>query len=125
MKNTFVNYEDEWNKLFESYKKKYPADAEKFVKVFNNDFGNDWVKALPTFNNYSEKKLFINQIFNKFKLEKVDDDDNKDNDFIPVPLGQGALLKADKLLNDLLGNVWFEIRKNVVIFSKDILLTNL
>ncbi len=48
--------------------------------------------------------------------------DNKDNDFIPVPLGQGALLKADKLLNDLLGNVWFEIRKNVVIFSKDILL---
>jgi hypothetical protein len=46
----------------------------------------------------------------------------KDNDFIPVPLGQGALLRADKLLNDLLGNVWFEIRKNIVIFSKDILL---
>ena len=46
--------------------------------------------------------------------------DNKDNDFIPVPLGQGALLRADKLLNDLLGNVWFEIRKNIVIFSKDI-----
>jgi hypothetical protein len=45
-----------------------------------------------------------------------------DNDFIPVPLGQGALLKADKLLNDLMGNVWFEIRKNIVIFSKDILL---
>jgi len=48
--------------------------------------------------------------------------DDKDNDFIPVPLGQRALLRADKLLNDLLGNVWFEIRKNVVIFSKDILL---
>ena len=48
--------------------------------------------------------------------------DSKDNDFIPVPLGQGALLRADKLLNDLLGNVWFEIRKNIVIFSKDILL---
>jgi hypothetical protein len=48
--------------------------------------------------------------------------DDKDNDFIPVPLGQGALLRADKLLNDLLGNVWFEIRKNIVIFSKDILL---
>jgi len=48
--------------------------------------------------------------------------DDKDSDFIPVPLGQGALLRADKLLNDLLGNVWFEIRKNIVIFSKDILL---
>jgi hypothetical protein len=48
--------------------------------------------------------------------------DINDNDFIPVPLGQGALLKADKLLNDLMGNVWFEIRKNIVIFSKDILL---
>ena len=48
--------------------------------------------------------------------------DSNDNDFIPVPLGQGALLRADKLLNDLLGSIWFEVRKNVVIFSKDILL---
>jgi hypothetical protein len=48
--------------------------------------------------------------------------DSNDNDFIPVPLGQGTLLRADKLLNDLMGSVWFEIRKNIVIFSKDILL---
>lgn len=45
-----------------------------------------------------------------------------DIDFIPVPLGQGALLKADKLLNDLLGSVYYEVRKNEVIFSKDITL---
>jgi len=54
MKNTFSNYENEWNKLFESYKKKYPADGEKFVKVFNNDFGDEWKNALPSFTNYAE-----------------------------------------------------------------------
>jgi transketolase len=42
MKSTFSNYENEWNKLFENYKKKYPADAEQFVKIFNNDFGDEW-----------------------------------------------------------------------------------
>lgn len=48
--------------------------------------------------------------------------DENDNDYIPVPLGQGALIKADKLLNDLLGNVWYELRNFTVVFSKDITL---
>ena len=47
---------------------------------------------------------------------------SEDIDFIPVPLGQGALLKADKLLNDLLGSVYYEVRKNEIIFSKDVTL---
>jgi transketolase len=55
LKNQFIKYEDEWNKLFDSYKKKYPEDAEKFVKVFNNDFGDEWKKTLPAYSNYSEK----------------------------------------------------------------------
>ena len=55
MKSSFSNFENEWNKLLESYKKKYSVDAEKFLKVFNNDFGDDWKKALPSFTNYSEK----------------------------------------------------------------------
>jgi transketolase len=55
MKNSFSNYENEWNKLFESYRKKYPTEAEKFLKIFNNDFGDEWKKSLPSFNNYSEK----------------------------------------------------------------------
>ncbi len=54
MKSTFSNYENEWNKLFESYKKKFPADAEQFVKVFNNDFGDEWKNALPAFTKYGE-----------------------------------------------------------------------
>lgn len=55
MKSTFAGYEDEWNKKFESYKRKYPSEAEQFVKIFNNDFGDEWKKSLPVFNNYSEK----------------------------------------------------------------------
>ena len=54
MKSTFSNYENEWNKLFENYKKKYPADAEQFVKIFNNDFGDEWKNALPSFTKYGE-----------------------------------------------------------------------
>jgi hypothetical protein len=48
--------------------------------------------------------------------------DENDNDYIPVPLGQGALIRADKLLNDLLGSVWYELRNFTVVFSKDITL---
>jgi len=48
--------------------------------------------------------------------------DSNDNDFIPVPMGQGALLRADKLLNELLGSIWYEIRRDEIIFSKDITL---
>lgn len=48
--------------------------------------------------------------------------DSNDNDYIPVPLGQGALIRADKLLNDLLGSVWYELRNFTVVFSKDITL---
>jgi hypothetical protein len=51
--------------------------------------------------------------------------DTNDNDFIPVQLGQGALLKPDKLLNELLGNIWYEVRGNTIVFSKDITLLGL
>ena len=54
LKSTFSSYENEWNKLFETYKKKYPADAEQFIKVFNNDFGDEWKNALPSFTKYGE-----------------------------------------------------------------------
>jgi transketolase len=55
MKNGFSNYEDEWEKLFDSYKKKYPVEAENFLKIFNNDFGDEWKNSLSSFNNYNEK----------------------------------------------------------------------
>jgi transketolase len=55
MKKTFSTYEQDWNKFFETYKQKYLSDAEKFIKCFNNDFGDEWIEALPVFTNYSDK----------------------------------------------------------------------
>lgn len=55
LKSQFTKYEDEWKQKFESYKKKYPADAEQFKKIFNNDFGDEWKTSLPLFTNYGEK----------------------------------------------------------------------
>lgn len=55
LKNEFKNYENEWNNLFDTYKKKYPSEAERLLKYFNNDFGSDWIDALPFFEKYSEK----------------------------------------------------------------------
>jgi len=48
-------YEAEWNKLFESYKKKYPSEADRFLKIMKGEFGNEWKKALPVFENVNEK----------------------------------------------------------------------
>ncbi|MCW8812771.1 MAG: transketolase [Chlorobium sp.] len=55
LKNGFKNYENEWQNLFNTYKTKYPSDAEKLLKYFNNDFGSDWIDILPSFEKYSEK----------------------------------------------------------------------
>ena len=55
MKSSFNNYESDWNNLFINYKKKYPSEAEKLVKYFNNDFESEWFEALPSFTNYSEQ----------------------------------------------------------------------
>jgi len=41
--------EDEWNKLFETYKEKYPQEAKLFLEVMNGNFGDEWISELPTF----------------------------------------------------------------------------
>ena len=43
-----------------------------------------------------------------------------DKEFIPVQMGQNALLKSQKMLNDLLGQIGYEVFGGDVIFSKDI-----
>ena len=50
----------------------------------------------------------------------VYDPKTPDNPFIPVQRGQGALLKVDSLLNDLIGNISYEPINNKIIFSKDL-----
>jgi transketolase len=55
MKKRGEEFEAEWNKLFDAYKNKYPTEAEKFLKIMKGDFGNEWKKALPVFENAGEK----------------------------------------------------------------------
>jgi transketolase len=41
--------EEIWNKLFISYKEKFPQDAELFENIFNNNFGSEWEEKIPVF----------------------------------------------------------------------------
>ncbi len=43
-----------------------------------------------------------------------------DKEFIPLQMGQGALLKSQPLINDLMGQVGYEVFGNEVIFTKDL-----
>jgi len=43
-----------------------------------------------------------------------------DKEYIPLQMGQGALIKSQPLLNDLLGQVGYENFGNEVIFTKDV-----
>lgn len=48
-----------------------------------------------------------------------------DNFFIPLQRGMTSLLRTDVLLNDLMGLVSYEPRKNELIFSKNLLLAGI
>lgn len=41
--------EEQWNKLFEKYKEKYPHDAELFTNTMNGNYGDEWKSKLPVF----------------------------------------------------------------------------
>ena len=43
-----------------------------------------------------------------------------DKEFIPVQMGQGGLLKSQPLINDMLGQVYYEVFGNQIIYSKDL-----
>ena len=41
--------EDEWNKLLDQYKQKYPEEAEIFINLMNGKIGDEWKNKLPVF----------------------------------------------------------------------------
>lgn len=41
--------EEEWNKLFQQYEKKYPDKAKELRRRINGELPTDWHKALPQF----------------------------------------------------------------------------
>lgn len=54
LKETYQNYEDEWNKLFEEYSNEFPDDAKLLSNVMNGELGESWKDKLPKFENYGE-----------------------------------------------------------------------
>lgn len=43
-----------------------------------------------------------------------------DKEFIPLQMGQGGLIKSQPMINDLLGQVGYEVFGNQVVYSKDL-----
>lgn len=56
--------EDEWNRLFATYKEKYPQEAKLFLDVMSGNFGDEWISKLPTFED-DGKKLATRQASGK------------------------------------------------------------
>lgn len=54
-KKIFENYEIEWNNHFADYQRKFPNEAEQFIKIMCGDFGEDWINHLPEFQNDGKK----------------------------------------------------------------------
>jgi transketolase len=55
IKKKGVDFEDEWNKLFKEYKQKYPSEGSLFENIMNGKFGDEWEKALFTFEDDGKK----------------------------------------------------------------------
>ncbi len=47
--------EEQWNKLFEKYKSKYPDDAKLFIDLMNGNYGEEWKSKLPVFKDEGKK----------------------------------------------------------------------
>lgn len=56
--------ESSWNLKFNQYKNKYSVDAKLFEDMFNNNYGDEWKKHLPVFED-DGKKLATRQASSK------------------------------------------------------------
>ncbi len=63
------------------------------------------------------RNMGIFAIYPKYEL---DDNYDLNNEFIPLQMGQGGLIKSQPLISDLLGQVGYENFGNEVLFTKDI-----
>lgn len=80
--------------------------------------------AVSSFNEKSKATLPVTPISlpKNMGVYLIYDPNYPDRPFVPVQRGQGSLLLVDKLLNDLMGRIWYEPRNKDVVFSKDITL---
>jgi len=54
------------------------------------------------------------------KYRNIDRRYDLDNEYIPLQMGQAGLIKSQLMINDLLGQVGYEVFGNEVVFTKDI-----
>ena len=55
LSSQFKKYEDDWNKLFDEYREKYPEVAKQFKALMNGDYGEEWIQKLPAFEDDGKK----------------------------------------------------------------------
>lgn len=60
----YTAFEEEWNTKYAEYKSKYPAEATQLEKVMAGNFGDEWEKHLPVFED-DGKKLATRQASGK------------------------------------------------------------
>ncbi len=49
LQSTYIQYEEDWNKLFAEYEKKFPAKAKQYLDYMNGEYGTEWISKLPDF----------------------------------------------------------------------------
>jgi hypothetical protein len=73
------------------------------------------------YKNRSRAKLPVNPIrmFRNMGVYHVGPDDNLECQYIPIPQGQGSMIKSQKLLNELIAT-GYEVHDNYVEFTNDL-----
>lgn len=59
-------------------------------------------------------------VYSIYPKYEVSDNYELDKEFIPIQMGQGGLIKSQPMINDILGQVGYEVFGNSVVFTKDI-----
>lgn len=81
-----------------------------------------------TWNNKSKAELPIKPlklprnmgVFSIYPKYEESDNYELDKEFIPIQMGQGGLIKSQPMVNDILGQVGYEVFGNSVVFTKNI-----
>ena len=81
--------------------------------------------AVTKFKNRSQAQLPIKPIKlpRNMGVWSVFPSDEPDKEYIPIEMGQWSLLQSQPLINDLLGQVGYEVYGNQVLFSRDLTVT--
>ena len=83
---------------------------------------------VSTWNNKSKAELPIKPlklprnmgVFSIYPKFDVSDNYELDKEFIPIQMGQSSLIRSQPMINDIFGQIGYEVFGNSIIFTKDI-----